>query len=103
MITQEYVIENQQLQLVINQLIDDQEVSTLLKLFFLVQASDVLGLETFILDYLKESNILARLEALENGESGLLVENPHEMDFLSFGNLNVIRGNYDEENMRFYC
>lgn len=99
----EYTIEHQQLQLVINQVIDGQDVSTLLKLFFLVKASDVEGLSEFILDFLKESNFLARLEALENGESGILVDNPHEMDFKALGNVAMFRGNYDAEKQRFYC
>ncbi len=99
----EYIIENQLLQLVINEIIEGEEVSTLLKLYFLVKAEDVLGLEDFLEDYLKESGILARLEALENGESGVLMDNPNEMDFDDLSNIDMIRGNFDEAKKIFYC
>ncbi|MFI3253530.1 MAG: hypothetical protein R3Y63_04210 [Eubacteriales bacterium] len=100
---QEYIIENQQVQLVINEMIEEEAVSTLLKLYFLVKASDILDLDEFIEAYLKESGILAKLEALENGESGTLSDNPNEMDFKTLSNIDMIRGNYDENNQQFYC
>ncbi len=100
---QEYTIENQVLQLVLNQEENGEIISTLLKLYFLVKAENVEGLTEFVEAYLKESDVLARLEALENGETGLLTDNPHEMDFHTLGNVTVYRGNYDAENQRITC
>ncbi len=101
--TEEYVIENQEMMLVINQVLEGQEVSTLLRLYFLVKAGDVLGLTEFIEDILKKSGIYERLEAVENGETGVLTDNPHEMNFTDLSNIDVIRGNYDETNKGMYC
>lgn len=96
---QEIILKNLLLKFVVN----DDKGSTLLTLYPQVLASGVQGLEDFLEDYLKESGILSRLEALENGETGALTENENEMDFVELQGISVVKGMWDHEKQCIYC
>lgn len=97
--TQIQNFKNKPFYLVVNQ----EKEKVLIEISFFTLAEDVTGLEDFLDEYMKESGILQRLEALENGETGVLDENPNSMDFTDLGNVSVVRGVWDETNRRFYC
>lgn len=98
---EEVVVEDQLLQFVINE--KETEISTLLKIYVLVKASGVEGLEDYILDYLQESGVLDRLTAVENGETGTLEDNFNEMNFGTLDGISVVRGIWDESSKRVLC
>lgn len=98
---EEYSVSGQILQLVVND--GEMDLSTLLKLYVIVKAVDVEGLEEYILDYLEESGFMDRITALENGETGSLEQNFNEMNFGSLDGISVVRGIWDETNQRVSC
>lgn len=94
-------VEGQSCKIVHNAEKNGETIRTLLEIYFKTKASDVEGLEEFVNKLLQ--SILARLEAVENGASSTLTDNPNEMDFVELGNISVIRGIWDDENQRVYC
>lgn len=101
-------VENQVFQMVVNSEKGDGSMeSVLLSLYPVVKITGIEGIDDYLQEkfqeFLNETGVLEELEALRNGESSTLTDNPNEMNFKTLEGISVVKGVWDEENKRIYC